>query len=152
MIFILHCTCCYKQKKISYLQLQCCEIGLMDSNKMEVAVELELCILRAVSSKDYQCVVERNCGMDGNSVRLLQAIMQQSKLVQLGQTIPACDIFPAALTVVDLAPATAGVLCDVTTLIVLPPTRDGELEEVCETARTIECNSKEAGGNGEDRG
>ncbi|RNF02435.1 peroxisome assembly protein [Trypanosoma rangeli] len=118
----------------------------MGTDNMEAAVQLELCILRAVTPKDYQCVVEHNCGMDGNSVCLLQTIMQHNAMVQLGQTILACDIFSADLTVVDLAPATAGVLCDATTIIVLPPTR-GDAFGLNDTTRITECSYKDDDGN-----
>ncbi|KAF8291736.1 hypothetical protein TcBrA4_0099420 [Trypanosoma cruzi] len=59
-------------------------IRSMEADSVELAVQLELCILRAVTPKDYQCVLERNGKMDGNTVRLLQAIMQEDDKVHLG--------------------------------------------------------------------
>ncbi|RNF13780.1 putative peroxisome assembly protein [Trypanosoma cruzi] len=118
-------------------------IRSMEADSVELAVQLELCILRAVTPKDYQCVLERNGKMDGNTVRLLQAIMQEDDKVHLGQTILLSDHFPVALMVVDLAPATAGVLCDTTTLIVLPPCVSNGATDVCLAAHTTEENPKE---------
>ncbi|KAG8346062.1 putative peroxisome assembly protein [Trypanosoma vivax] len=88
--------------------------------------ELERCILRAGTIEGYKAVLEANVAAShGNRGSLLNALMQQCKTLQLMQTIPACAACPAPLTVVDLIPATAGILSEETTVIVLPPSWQG---------------------------
>ncbi|ORC89975.1 peroxisome assembly protein [Trypanosoma theileri] len=84
-------------------------------------VHLERCILRAETLDDYKRFVVRNNHTDGEQLPLLHKLITQNAEVHLGQVIPACDGCPVNLSVVDLIPATAGVLCETTTVVVLPP-------------------------------
>ncbi|KAH9580914.1 Vps4 oligomerization [Trypanosoma melophagium] len=108
-------------------------------------VQLERCILRAGTLDDYKRFLVRNNHTDREPLPILNGLITQNAEVHLGQVIPVCDGCPVNLSVVDLIPATAGLLCETTTVVVLPPLVASETGAVENVQLTTQKNCDEGG-------